>query len=90
MRHLWVEKYRPKNITEYVFRDKRLKDQVEHWIKDGVLPNLLFAGPAGTGKTSVSKMLMRELGIDPGDVLEINASSEGRIADIRFTAQFFQ
>jgi replication factor C small subunit len=80
---LWVEKYRPKSVTEYVFVDERQKDQVKHWIKDGSIPHLLFSGDAGTGKTTLAKVLINELGIEEYDVMEINASRENGIDNLR-------
>ena len=64
MRELWVEKYRPDNIGDYVFRDTNQQGQVAGWIKDGALPHLLFSGAPGTGKTTlikegISKILQR-------------------------------
>ena len=50
MKELWTEKYRPKAINEYVFRDTKQKQQVSGWITDGALPHLLFSGAPGTGK----------------------------------------
>jgi DNA polymerase III delta prime subunit len=47
---LWVESYRPKTIDEYVFVDERQKQQILSWLKDGICPNSLFIGSAGTGK----------------------------------------
>jgi DNA polymerase III delta prime subunit len=80
---LWVEKYRPKSVTEYVFVDDRQKEQVKHWIKDGSIPHLLFSGDAGTGKTTLAKVLIKELGIEDYDVMEINASRENGIDNLR-------
>lgn len=80
---LWVEAYRPKNVNEYVFRDPNMKRQVEGWIKDGSIPNLMITGGAGTGKSSLAKMLFKELEIDPLDILEINASRTNSIEDVR-------
>jgi len=50
MKQIWSEKYRPKTVNEYVFRDESLKKQVNSWIKDKSIPHLLITGPAGTGK----------------------------------------
>lgn len=80
---LWVEKYRPKTIADYVFVDEHQRELVESWIADGSIPNLLFSGEPGTGKTSLSKVLINELRVNPYDVLEINASRENGVDIIR-------
>ena len=78
MKELWVEKYRPRTIDGYVFVDDNQRQQVESWIKDGSIPNLLFSGSPGTGKTTLGKMLINELGVDEYDILYANGSKEGR------------
>jgi len=78
MKELWIEKYRPKTIDGYVFVDDNQRQQVEAWIKDQSIPNLLFSGSPGTGKTTLGKMLINELGVDEYDVLYANGSKEGR------------
>jgi len=78
MKELWIEKYRPNTIDGYVFVDDNQRQQVESWIKDGSIPNLLFSGSPGTGKTTLGKMLINELGVDEYDVLYANGSKEGR------------
>jgi DNA polymerase III delta prime subunit len=83
LKELWVEKYRPKNINEYVFRDENQKQQIESWIKDQSIPHLLFSGGAGFGKTTLAKVLMNELDVNPYDVLEINASRTNSVDDVR-------
>ena len=83
MKDLWVEKYRPSTIVDYVFRDDNQRNQVKAWVDEGVLPHLLFSGPAGTGKTTLAKVLLSELEVNDFDILYINASSDGRINDIR-------
>ena len=60
MKELWVEKYRPKTIDEYVFRDEQQKKQVQQWIKEKTIPHLLFSGNAGIGKTTLAKLLFNE------------------------------
>ena len=83
MKELWVEKYRPNTIDEYVFKDEAQKRQVKSWIKEGSIPHLLFSGSAGIGKTTLAKVLLHELGIEDYDVLEINASRENSVDVIR-------
>ena len=83
MKELWVEKYRPKSISNYVFRDDHQRRQVETWIKDQSIPHLLLSGSAGIGKTTLAKILISELGIEDYDVLEINASRTNSVDDVR-------
>jgi DNA polymerase III delta prime subunit len=78
MKELWIEKYRPKNVDGYVFVDDNQRQQVKSWIKDGSIPNLLFSGSPGTGKTTLGKILINELGVDEYDVMYANGSKEGR------------
>ena len=80
---LWVEKYRPKTVSDYVFVDQNQKQQVESWIKEESMPHLLMSGDPGTGKTTLAKVLINELGIEEYDVLEINASRENGIDTLR-------
>jgi replication factor C small subunit len=83
MKELWVEKYRPKKIKDYVFRDSDQRAQVEAWVKDGSIPHLLFSGAAGIGKTTLAKVLLHELGIEEYDILEINASRDNNVETVR-------
>jgi len=80
---LWVEKYRPKTVEDYVFVNENQKQQVEGWIKDGSIPHLLLSGDPGTGKTTLAKVLINELGIEEYDILEINASRENSVDVVR-------
>ena len=83
MKELWVERYRPKKIDDYVFRDAAQRKQVESWIKEGSIPHLLLSGAAGIGKTTLAKVLCHELGIEEYDVLEINASRDNNVETVR-------
>ena len=78
MKELWIEKYRPKTVDGYVFVDDNQRQQVESWVRDGSIPNLLFSGSPGTGKTTLGKILINELGVDEYDVMYANGSKEGR------------
>ena len=78
MTYLWVEKYRPTTIDEYVFRDDGQKQQIESWIKQQEIPHLLFSGSAGIGKTTLAKILCNELDINEYDIMFSNGSKEGR------------
>lgn len=83
MKELWVEKYRPKTVDGYVFRDETQRNQVNTWIKDKTIPHLLFSGNAGIGKTTLAKLLFNELDLNDLDVLEINASRTNSVDDVR-------
>ena len=83
MKELWVEKYRPKTVDGYVFRDEAQKKQVKNWIKEKTIPHLLFSGNAGIGKTTLAKLLFNELEVNEYDILEINASRTNSVDDVR-------
>ena len=83
---LWVEKYRPKTIEDCILPEN-IKQTFKDFLDKGEVPNLLLAGPAGCGKTTVAKALCNELGVD---VYVINGSDEGRFLDtVRNTAKNF-
>jgi replication factor C small subunit len=83
MKELWTEKYRPRDLDGYVFRDDAQRQQVAGWVKSRSIPHLLFSGAPGVGKTTLAKILINNLGIDDYDVLEINASRENSVDTIR-------
>ena len=83
MKELWVEKYRPAKVEDYVFRDDAQRRQVNSWIKDGSIPHLLLSGAAGIGKTTLARVLCNELNIEDYDVLEINASRDNNVDTVR-------
>jgi len=74
---LWVEKYRPKKIEDCILPEATKKTFLD-FVEKGEVPNLLLAGPAGCGKTTVAKALCNELG---ADFYVINGSDEGRFLD---------
>jgi DNA polymerase III delta prime subunit len=83
---LWVEKYRPKTIEDCILPES-IKKTFKEFLNKGEIPNLLLAGTAGVGKTTVAKALCNELGVD---VYVINGSDEGRFLDtVRNNAKNF-
>ena len=77
--YLWVEKYRPKTIDECIL-PKELKTTFNKIVESGELPNMLFTGSAGLGKTTVAKALCNMLDLD---YILINGSEEGNIDTLR-------
>lgn len=76
---LWVEKYRPKKLKDCILPSS-LKETFEEVLQTGELPNMLFTGTAGLGKTTVAKALCQELNLD---WILINGSEEGNIDTLR-------
>ena len=83
MKDLWVEKYRPKTLKEYVVRDEAQRKQIQSWIDDKAIPHLLLSGAPGVGKTTLAKVLFAELDVSSYDILEINASRENSVDTVR-------
>jgi replication factor C small subunit len=79
MKELWTEKYRPQTLDGYVFTDPVQREQIEHFVQEKSVPHLLFTGPAGTGKTTLAKILVNSLNIDPYDFLQVNASRDNGV-----------
>jgi len=82
---LWVEKYRPQTLDEYVGNDL-LKQKVSIYLESGDIPHMLLVGPAGTGKTTLAKILGNNTDCD---YLYINASSENSVDVMRNKIQDF-
>jgi len=76
---LWVEKYRPQKIDDCIL-PKSLLDTFKQTLASGELPNMLFTGTAGLGKTTVAKALCNQLDLD---YILINGSEEGNIDTLR-------
>jgi replication factor C small subunit len=76
---LWVEKYRPTRLENYV-GNEHLKAKVERYIKSNDVPHLLLFGRAGTGKTTLAKLIVKNIECD---YLYINASDENSVDTVR-------
>ena len=76
---LWVEKYRPDTLEGYVGNDT-LKSKIEIYLKNGDVPHLLLYGKAGTGKTTLAKIVTNNIDCD---YLYINASDENNVDTVR-------
>ena len=76
---LWVEKYRPTTLDTYI-GNEHLKSKVKVYLESGDLPHLLLFGKAGTGKTTLAKLLVKNINCD---YLYINASDERKLEMVR-------
>ena len=76
---LWVEKYRPQSLDTYI-GNEHLKSKVKVYLESGDLPHLLLYGRAGTGKTTLAKLLVNNIDCD---CLYINASDENSVDVVR-------
>lgn len=76
---LWVEQYRPKKLNEYV-GNEHLKTKVADYLQSGDVPHLLFYGKAGTGKTTLAKLIVNSIDCDH---IIINASDENNVDTVR-------
>ena len=76
---LWVEKYRPSKLDEYV-GNEHLKTKVADYLQSGDVPHLLFFGKAGTGKTTLAKLIVNSIDCDH---IIINASDENNVDTVR-------
>ena len=82
---LWVEKYRPSTIDTYI-GNEHLKSKVSVYLESGDLPHLLLYGKAGTGKTTLAKLLVKNIECD---YLYINASDENNVDTVRTKVKNF-
>jgi len=76
---LWVEKYRPKRISECILPEN-LKSTFQEFVDKGSIPNLLLTGGPGVGKTTVAKAMLNEVN---ADYIVINGSMNGNIDTLR-------
>lgn len=80
----WADKYAPPTLDEYIFQSPQERAEFAKMVKDRSIPNhLLFTGVHGTGKTSLAKILINSLELDPVDVLTIPASNENSVDTVR-------
>jgi len=84
MKEIWVEKYRPKSLSEVVGQEE-IVNRLKAYAKAGNLPHLLFAGPAGTGKTTCAIALARDMFKEnwQQNYFELNSSDERGIDVVR-------
>ena len=76
---LWVEKYRPTKLEDYVGNDS-IKSKVKVYLQSGEIPHLLLYGKAGTGKTTLAKLIIKNIECD---YIYINASDENNVDTVR-------
>jgi DNA polymerase III delta prime subunit len=76
MKKVWVEKHRPRSVQKIIMPDARLQRVFAKFVEEKSIPNILMYGGPGTGKTSMSLALIRDLGIEKVDVLKVNCSDE--------------
>jgi replication factor C small subunit len=76
---LWVEKYRPMDLSTYV-GNEHLKEKVKVYLESEDVPHLLLFGKAGTGKTTLAKIVVNNIDCD---YMYINASDENKVDDVR-------
>lgn len=89
MKELWTDKHQPKTLDEFVFKDPGHRQKIEKWVNSGALSHVLLTGSPGTGKSSLIKLLMRLLDVNPYDFLEVNASKDNGVDFIRDTITKF-
>ena len=82
---LWVEKYRPSKLDDYV-GNEHLKNKVAGYIETEDVPHLLFFGKAGTGKTTLAKLIIKSIDCD---YMILNASDENNVETVRTKVKNF-
>lgn len=85
---LWIDQYKPKSLAEVIFASDAVKRQFQDFVSKKSIPNLLLVGAQGTGKSSISRALVKDLGVDPMDIMRVNCSDE-KIEAIREKVKAF-
>ena len=81
-KYLWVEKYRPKSLTDMVLSDEYM-ESFQKYIDENEIPNLLLLGRPGSGKTTLAKILVNKLLKSTNDLLYLNGSTQRGIAVVK-------
>ena len=76
---IWNEKWRPQSLETYI-GNQEIKDRISKCIEDNDIPHLMFHGKAGTGKTTIAKLIVKNIDCD---FIYINASDERGIDTVR-------
>jgi replication factor C small subunit len=82
-KRLWVDKYRPTTLDTIIFKRESLRTKFQEYLDDKSIPNLLFSGVQGSGKTTTALALIDALNINEYDYLKINASNKNGVEIVR-------
>jgi|TARA_R110000744_G_scaffold66978_1_gene136793 DNA polymerase III delta prime subunit len=85
MHTIWTEKYRPTDLSDYIGNDS-IKGKVRVYLESGEIPHLLLYGKAGTGKTTLAKLIIKNIECD---YIYINASDENNVDTVRTKVRDF-